>query len=66
MEDVSEPDTTSFKCLFCEQQCSPVNQMFAHVESDHKFPITEKIKAIGSGSTFLLPISTPLIDSRRT
>lgn len=48
MEDISEPDTTSFKCLFCESECSSVDEMFTHCESTHKFPIRETIKNIGS------------------
>ncbi|KAF2274081.1 histone-arginine methyltransferase CARM1 [Westerdykella ornata] len=48
MEDASEPDTTSFKCLFCETEYSAVATMFAHCAGDHKFPIRETVKDIGS------------------
>jgi protein arginine N-methyltransferase 3 len=55
MEDVSEPDTTTFKCLFCEQEFQVVGKMFGHVETEHGFPIGEKIRDVGSSTTFALP-----------
>ncbi|KAF2744646.1 histone-arginine methyltransferase CARM1 [Sporormia fimetaria CBS 119925] len=48
MEDVSEPDVTSFKCLFCDEEISSVDKMFSHCDSTHKFPIRETIKDVGS------------------
>jgi protein arginine N-methyltransferase 3 len=48
MEDISEPDVTSFKCLFCDSECPSVDKMFAHCDSEHKFPIRETVKDVGS------------------
>jgi protein arginine N-methyltransferase 3 len=53
MEDVSEPDNTSFKCLFCETEFQSVDKMFAHCDSEHKFPIRETIKDVGSSNCCL-------------
>ncbi|KAF1937393.1 histone-arginine methyltransferase CARM1 [Clathrospora elynae] len=47
VEDASEPDTTSFKCLFCEQQWSRVPDMSTHCKSDHGFDLTATIKDLG-------------------
>lgn len=56
MEDVSEPDSTSFKCLFCDSEFPTVEKTFAHCDGTHKFPIRETIKDIGSSKG--LPSST--------
>jgi hypothetical protein len=53
MEDVSEPDVTNFKCLFCDSECPSIDKMFSHCDSTHKFPIRETIKDIGSSNAFL-------------
>jgi protein arginine N-methyltransferase 3 len=49
VEDASEPDTTTFKCLFCEQQWSRVPEMTAHCDSEHGFDLPATIKNLGSG-----------------
>lgn len=59
VEDASEPDVTSFKCLFCDMELSPVDQMFAHCESKHSFPVREKIKEIGSRTHFQIHVTLP-------
>ncbi|KAH7135785.1 S-adenosyl-L-methionine-dependent methyltransferase [Dendryphion nanum] len=48
IEDASEADISSFKCLFCDREWGNVSEMFSHCETDHKFPIKETIKEIGS------------------
>ena len=55
-EDASEPDTTTFKCLFCEQQWANVPDMSAHCISEHKFDLKKTITNLGSGmSTSFAP-----------
>ncbi len=49
-EDMSEPDTTPFKCLFCSQEYTRVPVMSAHCNSDHGFDLTKTIQGLGSGS----------------
>ncbi|CBY00477.1 hypothetical protein LEMA_P016070.1 [Plenodomus lingam JN3] len=48
VEDASEPDTTSFKCLFCDQQLSSISDLTAHCKSEHSFDLHETIKGLGS------------------
>jgi len=50
-EDASEPDTTSFKCLFCDQDWSRVPEMSAHCKAEHAFDLDETIKNLGPGSS---------------
>jgi protein arginine N-methyltransferase 3 len=59
IEDISEPDVTSFKCLFCDEQTSPIDKLFSHVEVDHKFAIRDAIKEIGSSISYRLPRTDP-------
>ncbi|KAF1957090.1 S-adenosyl-L-methionine-dependent methyltransferase [Byssothecium circinans] len=47
IEDPSEPDTTTFKCLFCDEQWSRVSDMTAHCRSDHAFDVEGAIKSLG-------------------
>lgn len=67
IEDVSEPDTTSFKCLFCDQQWSRVPDMAAHSKKEHGFDLIETIKNFGSGvfSLILLPDTPKLTYNNR-
>lgn len=51
VEDASEPDTTTFKCLFCEQQWTRVTEMSTHCNSEHKFDLPNTIKSLGPGSS---------------
>ena len=51
VEDTSEPDTTTFKCLFCDQQCNRVPEMSEHCKLEHNFDLNETIKNLGSGSS---------------
>ena len=50
IEETSEPDTTTFKCLFCSQDYSHVPGMFSHCVSDHKFDVESSIKDLGPSS----------------
>lgn len=52
IEDASEPDTTTFKCLFCKEQWSRVPEMFAHCRAEHGFDVESTIKSLGPGSLF--------------
>jgi protein arginine N-methyltransferase 3 len=54
VEDASEPDTTTFKCLFCDQQWSRVQDMSSHCNSEHKFDLPATIKNLGPGSSNIL------------
>ncbi|KAF2675705.1 S-adenosyl-L-methionine-dependent methyltransferase [Lentithecium fluviatile CBS 122367] len=47
IEEASEPDTTSFECLFCEQQWSRVPDMLTHCRSEHSFDLESAIKSLG-------------------
>ncbi|KAJ4295134.1 Ribosomal protein arginine N-methyltransferase rmt3 [Kalmusia sp. IMI 367209] len=47
VEDASEADTTTFKCLFCDEQWSRVPEMFAHSKSEHSFDVEDTIKKLG-------------------
>lgn len=53
IEEGSEPDTTPFKCLFCDVDYTSVPEMFSHCQSEHKFNVEAAIKDLGPGSTFL-------------
>lgn len=53
VEDASEPDTTSFKCLFCDQQYGRVPDMSTHCKSEHSFDLNETIKNLGPGMYLL-------------
>ncbi|KAL5114045.1 Ribosomal protein arginine N-methyltransferase rmt3 [Pleosporales sp. CAS-2024a] len=56
VEEASEPDTTTFKCLFCDQQWSQVIQMSSHCNSEHKFDLPTTIKNLGPGADELTVI----------
>ena len=47
IEDASEADISSFKCLFCTKDWGNVSEMFSHCETDHQFPIQSVVKEIG-------------------
>lgn len=49
-EDMSEPDTTTFKCLFCYQQYGRIAEMTTHCRSEHGFDVEKTIKDLGPGS----------------
>lgn len=49
VEDASEADTTTFKCLFCDEQWSRVPEMFAHSKAEHGFDVENTIKKLGQG-----------------
>ena len=57
VEEASEPDTTSFKCLFCNQQWSRVSDMLPHSRAEHEFDIEGAIKNLG-GLLLALPLSS--------
>jgi hypothetical protein len=52
VEDASEPDTTTFKCLFCDQEWARVPEMGAHCKSEHGFDLSEAVKSLGSSLSF--------------
>ena len=54
VEEASELDTTSFKCLFCDQQWTRVADMSTHCKSEHSFDLSETIKSLGPGSSIPL------------
>jgi hypothetical protein len=54
VEDASEPDTTTFKCLFCDQQWTRVSEMSIHCKEQHNFDLQHTIKNLGSGSLIML------------
>jgi hypothetical protein len=54
VEDASEPDTTTFKCLFCDQEWARVPEMGAHCKSEHGFDLSEAVKSLGSSLSFTL------------
>ena len=49
IEDASEADTTTFKCLFCDEQWGRVPEMFAHCKKEHSFDVENTIKKLGQG-----------------
>ncbi|KAF2853071.1 histone-arginine methyltransferase CARM1 [Plenodomus tracheiphilus IPT5] len=63
-EDASEPDTTSFKCLFCDQQLSRTSDLSTHCKSEHAFDLNETIKSLGSDADELTIIK--LVNYLRT
>jgi hypothetical protein len=63
VEDASEPDTTTFKCLFCEQQWGRVSEMTTHCKSKHSFDLQDTIKNLGSGSSTNLFNALPIWDA---
>ena len=50
LEDASEPDVTSFQCLFCDETYDNIKTMFVHIEDHHAFGISDTIKSIGTGT----------------
>ena len=55
IEDASEADTTTFKCLFCSEQWSRVPDMFAHCKKEHEFDTEAAIKKLGQGQYRPIP-----------
>ena len=51
IEDASEPDTSSFKCLFCDQQWHRVAEMLVHCQKEHGFDVEAAIRNLGPGNT---------------
>lgn len=49
IEEASEPDTTAFKCLFCDEQQSQVAKLITHCKESHGFDIEKCIKGLGAG-----------------
>ncbi len=62
VEDASEPDTTSFKCLFCDREWSRVPDMSAHCKDEHSFNLTETISNLGSGVSRFFMHALPNLD----
>jgi hypothetical protein len=54
VEDASEPDTQTFKCLFCEQQWSRVDEMATHCKSEHSFDLATTVKDLGPSSSTIV------------
>ena len=49
VEDVSEPDTTSFKDLFSDRQWTRVPDMVEHDKAEYGFDLAATIKGLGPG-----------------
>ncbi|KAF1363168.1 S-adenosyl-L-methionine-dependent methyltransferase [Lizonia empirigonia] len=47
VEERSEADETTFKCLFCDQQFVRVPEMSSHCTSEHSFDLDATIKSLG-------------------
>jgi protein arginine N-methyltransferase 3 len=57
VEERSEADETTFKCLFCDQQFARVPEMSSHCKSEHSFDLNETVKNLGSSeSCHAMPI----------
>lgn len=56
VEDASEPDTSTFKCLFCEQDWNRVQDMSEHCKSEHNFDLPRTVKNLGPGADELTVI----------
>lgn len=48
VEERSEADETTFKCLFCDQQFARVPEMSSHCTSEHGFDLNAAVKSLGS------------------
>lgn len=65
LEDVSEADTSTFKCLFCDEQWSRVPDMFAHCNKEHGFDVENTIKKLGQGQSHLCTLPSWCADHVR-
>lgn len=48
VEERSEADETTFKCLFCDKQFARVSEMSSHCTSEHGFDLNATVKSLGS------------------
>jgi uncharacterized C2H2 Zn-finger protein len=48
VEERSEADETTFKCLFCDKQFARVSDMSTHCTSEHGFDLNATVKSLGS------------------
>ncbi|KAF2036461.1 S-adenosyl-L-methionine-dependent methyltransferase [Setomelanomma holmii] len=55
-EVASEADTTTFKCLFCDQQWNGVPDMSSHCKAEHNFDLNDTVKNLGPGADELTVI----------
>jgi protein arginine N-methyltransferase 3 len=63
LEDASEPDVSSFQCLFCDETYNDTKAMFVHVEDYHSYAIRDTIKSIATGTgLFYAPPLRPTAD----
>lgn len=47
VEERSEADETTFKCLFCDQLFAHVPEMSSHCTSEHGFDLNATVKSLG-------------------
>lgn len=52
VEERSEADETTFKCLFCDQQFARVADMSSHCTSEHGFDLNGAVKSLGSSEFY--------------
>ena len=52
VEERSEADETTFKCLFCDQQFVHVPEMSSHCTSEHGFDLNKTVKNLGSSEHY--------------
>lgn len=67
VEERSEADETTFKCLFCDQQFARVPTMSSHCTSEHGFDLDETVKNLGSSEscrTFPIWVITNIMQRR--
>ena len=51
VEDISEPDTTSFKDLFSDRQWTRVPDMVEYDKAEYGFDLAATIKGLGPGTS---------------
>src|SRR5690242_293966 len=51
VEERSEADETTFKCLFCDKQFARVLDMSSHCTSEHSFDLNATVKSLGSSQS---------------
>jgi protein arginine N-methyltransferase 3 len=52
VEERSEADETTFKCLFCDKQFARVPDMSSHCTSEHGFDLNATVKSLGSSEPY--------------
>ena len=62
VEERSEADETTFKCLFCDQQFARVADMSSHCTSEHGFDLNGAVKGLGSSASYYAFLSKMFTD----